>query len=184
MMIKAKTLWGAVWLYAVLWCAAMFVWVQAAFAQIPGAGAVTPPAPDAVPIDPGVAVDLVNAAHTHKWGLVLAIAVGVLSKVLVWAGRKFDPTSTIGGPVHKILDLPGVAWALPMVGSVAAMIGTSLAAGAPIDVNAIADAVLIGLAAGGWTTKKEQVAQAVAAGTVAANDVATKEAAIQAIKKL
>jgi hypothetical protein len=179
MTIKAQTMWRAAWLYAALWVTAMFIWVNNAFAQAPAA-----PAADPLPVTPGVATDLVQAAHTHKWGLLIAIGVGVLCKTLVWAGRKFDKTTAVGARIHQFLDLPGATFVLPLAGSVSGMIVTSLSAGVPIDVNGIADAVLIGLAAGGWgdPAKKVLTGEATDAGAAAAGAVASKEDAIKAIK--
>ena len=129
MTIKAQTMLRAAWLYAVLWVAALSVWLNVAFAQDAGLAAAGPaPVANPLPVSLDTAHDILSAAHTHKWGLLIAIAVGALSKVLIWAGRRFDVTSSIGAAVHKVLDIPGASFLIPMIGSVS---GTS------IDVNSL-----------------------------------------------
>lgn len=183
-MLKLRSMWGVV----ARWALVAAVWVTAIWASVSWAQAVVPQGADAagndvLPFTPDVAHDVLLAAQSRRWGWLVAIVVGVLAKALIWAGRKFDVTSKVGHYVHLILDLPGAAWAIPLIGSVTGSLVTSYAAGTPVSFDLIMQAVLVGGFAGGWnTTKAVQVEQAKDAGKVAAAEVVSKQAAISVIR--
>lgn len=120
---------------------------------------------------------LLESITAGNWGLVAAAAVVLVIYLVRRFGKAVWPASS------KVLDQPVVAWALPSVAAVLAAIISAMVGGVPISVGLVLKATLEGLAANGLFVGAKKVAEAKAAGQVAADAVDSPKAAIDAFNK-
>lgn len=174
--------WGAVWAWStwgwrMVGLLAMTI-SATVFAQAAAAAAATPTVSfaDAPPNSAlTFAQQILTWAASKDYALVVVASVVGLTKAIQWAAKQWPATTSIGAKVHAIVDTSAANWIIPMIGSVGGALITSLSAGNPLSAELVLQAILIGLAAGGWGTSK---AKADAAATAAAAAIDTKAAAV------
>lgn len=134
--------------------------------------AVTPS--DIKSVDLAPLKDALSHKKAGKYGLAVVALLVFLTQLLLRFGPK------IPGPVGVWLKSPWVTWLAPQLLSIGGAVVSATAAGSPIDVDLILDAVLLGLAGGGFGAKTASM-QAAEAARLAEAEVKTNADAVNII---
>ena len=140
-----------------------------------------PAPPPAVTVEDLKDVDVspLKDAFAHKkagkYGLAVVALLVFLTQLLLRFGPKLP------GKVGEVMKSTWMTWAAPQVLSVVGALVSAATTGAPVDFDLIADAVLLGLAGGGFGAKAKQKQDADAAAKGASDAVKTVSDAVDII---